>query len=117
MKSFSIYKFVIFMMLGACRIHAQEFQNVMQARALLVRGRIQRIVNGKASPVQGIQVTLSNAQAVRSKPSFSDHGGMYYLYNMLPGEYQLEVWVTSPPKVYKVSINAPQTDLPPVIVP
>ena len=96
---------------------SQEAPYAVQAPRALVRGRIQRSYNGQFYPIQGVQVTLNHPQLGRTDPAYSGPDGMYYLYNIPPGSYYLEVWVTNPPWVFNVNVYAPQTDLPPVNVP
>ena len=53
-----------------------------------VRGQVMRRDTGQ--PYAGVQVTLSGA-AGRSVPAYTDGQGMYYLQNVPPGAYTLEV--------------------------
>jgi len=62
-------------------------------------------------------VTLFNQSIGRSTPAYAGPDGMYYLYNVPPGFYYLEVWVTpNTPIVYQVQVFDPLTDLPQIIV-
>jgi hypothetical protein len=46
---------------------------------------------------------------------------MYYLYNVPPGGYYLEIWTSRdasvPPTVYPVQVGEPYTDIPVIVVP
>jgi hypothetical protein len=44
---------------------------------------------------------------------------MFYIYGVLPGPYQLEVWIpnTASPMVYKIQVVEPYTDVPQLAVP
>jgi hypothetical protein len=91
---------------------------VPRAEAALIRGRLVRIApNGQAFPAGGIAVTVYNAQLGRTSPSTTDGNGMYYLNNIPPGGYYLEVWVSNPPRVYPIQVGDPVTDIPPIPVP
>ena len=85
----------------------------------LVRGRLVRIApNGQTFPAQGISVTVTNAQSGRSNPSYSGPDGMYYLYNIPPGSYTLEVWISNSPMNFQIQVlNQPYTDIAPIRVP
>jgi hypothetical protein len=86
------------------------------ACAATVRGRL---VHQNDGPAAGIQVTVSNADQGRSEPGRSGSDGMYYLYNIKPGKYYLEVWTDpgKPPTVYQIQVTEPYTDVPQISVP
>ncbi len=64
----------------------------MPVETMDVRGKVVRQAKQQEIPVTGIPVTLFNDALGRSKPSFTDDEGMYYLYNIPKGSYTLEVW-------------------------
>jgi hypothetical protein len=86
------------------------------ASASTVRGRLLHI-NGY--PAAGVAVTVSNQQAGRSSPAYAGPDGMYYLYNVPPGYYYLEIWLRpDAPTMYQIQvINQPYTDIAPISVP
>jgi hypothetical protein len=84
--------------------------------AALVRGRLLR----GPGTAPGIAVTVWNQQLGRSLPAYSQVDGMYYLTNIPPGIYVLEVWAGGngqPPMTFNIQVNDPSTDINPVIVP
>jgi hypothetical protein len=86
--------------------------------ASIVRGRLFRVVSGQTYPAQGIGVTVFNPQLGRSTPSYSGPDGMYYLYNIPPGSYNLAVWTSDPPMVFQIQVGTqPYTDIAPIQVP
>jgi hypothetical protein len=88
------------------------------ADAATLRGRLLRVYpNGAQFVAGGIAVTLYSQNLGRSTPATSGPDGMYYLYNIPPGDYNLEIWVSNPPVVYRVQIRDPYTDIPPIRVP
>lgn len=80
------------------------------AGATNVRGRI---VRGNNYPAIGVAVTVASPQAGRSYPAYTDYNGFYYLYNIPPGNYNLEIWVTrNTPLIQPIQVpSAPQFDL------
>lgn len=88
------------------------------ADAATVRGNLHRILwNGVQSNAPGVAVTLYNPSLGRTTPSYTDVYGMYYLYNIPPGAYYLEIWTSNPPMVFQIQVSDPYTDVPPVRVP
>ena len=85
------------------------------AHAATVRGRLDRIVNGRRVPAVGIAVTVS-ASGRRSAPAYTKQDGIYYLQNVPPGTYNLEIWISrvqgARPLVYVISVHEPLTDIP-----
>jgi hypothetical protein len=80
----------------------------------VVRGRLVR--NGYPAPHIG--VSLYNQYIGSSSVAYTDREGMYYLYNVPPGEYFLQIWISNQPLVYKIVVyNQPYTDIPPIGVP
>lgn len=81
-----------------------------------VRGRLVH-ANGKFAA--GVTVTVSNRQAGRSAPAHTGTDGIYYIPDIAPGQYFLEIW-TNPgrtPVVYRVQVVPPATDVPQIKVP
>jgi hypothetical protein len=81
--------------------------------ASVVRGRLLRATPQGNYPAQQIRVTLNSQQYGRSNPTFSGSDGMYYLYNIPPGPYAVEVWVSNQPLTTHIQVG-PQgyTDVP-----
>ena len=97
------------------------FSFVVAARASTVRGRLDHIYpNGQRGPATGFAVTVYNPSRGRSNPSYTDQQGMYYLQNVPPGTYNLEIWVSTDPRVspvvYVIEVVDPYTDVPPILV-
>ena len=89
------------------------------ATAATVRGRLDRVYrNGVRKHAAGVTV-LSRARG-RTSPSHTDSDGMYYIYNVSPGAYYLEVWVNSspgsPPMVFPIQVVEPYTNVPAIVV-
>jgi hypothetical protein len=88
------------------------------AASSIVRGRLFRVVNGGSYPALGIAVTVVNSQMGRSNSAYTGPDGMYYLYNIPPGTYTLEVWVANPPMTFQIQVNPEgYTDIAPIQVP
>jgi hypothetical protein len=83
--------------------------------AATVRGKVLR-ANKAAS---GVEVTVLNAQKVRTSPVYSGANGMYYIPNVKAGSYTLEVWATpkKPPLTFPIQVKEPESDINPVEVP
>lgn len=85
-----------------------------------VRGLLYRVgPDGRNYPASGISTRLTHPAYGPSSFSYSDGGGMYYLYNVPPGDFTLEVWL-SPQNVWRFPVRAlPQafTDVPAIRVP
>ena len=75
-----------------------------QAEAVNIRGRLDRGMNAGVYPAVGIPVTVSSPRTGRSYAAYTDKYGFYYLYNIPPGNYNLEVWVTNPPRIWRVQV-------------
>jgi hypothetical protein len=86
------------------------------AHAATIRGKL---VHKNNQPATGYEVTISNGQAGRSTPARAGADGMYYIYNIAPGAYDLEVWVpgAKAPAVYRINVVEPNTDVPQLSVP
>ncbi|MGO9864770.1 MAG: hypothetical protein ACLPLR_14250 [Terriglobales bacterium] len=92
------------------------------AAAATIRGRLDRVApNGYRYPASAVAVTAQSPYVGRSNPAFTAQDGMYYLYNVPPGYYTLEVWWSRdpnvPPAVYQIQVIEPLTDLAPIVVP
>lgn len=92
------------------------------AAAGTVRGQLFRVApNGARYPATGVPVTISSPSTGRSAPAYSGSDGMYYLFNIPPGGFNLEVWVWGPsaqPLVFGMQVlNQPVTDIAPIQVP
>ena len=83
--------------------------------AATVRGRIVRS-NGNF-PVPYVTVTLASPERGRSAPAVTGFDGMYYLYNVPPGPYVLELWLGQRPATYPITVQDPVTDIPPLPFP
>lgn len=88
------------------------------ASAAVVRGRLLR---GAHSAGAGISVTVLNKASGASAPAVvTNPDGMYYIYNVKPGSYYLQVWasgVTGKPMRYEISVAEPISDIPPIALP
>jgi len=84
--------------------------------AATVRGKVIR--DKDKSAAAGYRVTVMNDKA-RTTPARVGQDGMYYIYDVEPGPYQLEIWVpnTAAPVVYKIQVVEPYTDVPQIAVP
>lgn len=86
-----------------------------------MRGKVVRGGPRGDYPAQGVAVTLvaADPRLGESAKAYSSSEGLYYLYNVPPGRYSLQVWVT-PRSVIQVPVNVgrgPLTDVRPVRVP
>ncbi len=86
-----------------------------------VRGRIIRQdYYGYQSPLPNISVTLRSNRYGRSPSVYTNLDGMYYINNIPPGEYLLELWVypRQNPVTREIFIPPGQyiTNLPPYVV-
>jgi hypothetical protein len=86
-----------------------------------VRGRLDRRDGyGRVYPAVYVAVTLFQDGRGRSAPAYTGTDGMYYLYNVPPGTYNLEIWAypNQPPIVYTIYVaNQPLTDIKPIQIP
>lgn len=106
---------VVFLLFLCCATAAPS-------QAGTVRGRLFRMVYGRPYPAPYVAVTLFNQQMGRSRPAYTDTSGMYYLFNVPPGVYQLEIWWSRNPNDlpyrYTISVsNNPYTDIAPIRIP
>ena len=92
----------------------------VSAHAATVRGRLDRSNGyGGSYQVAYVMVTLYNDRLGRSAPAYTGTDGMYYLYNVPPDDYFLEVWLYPgrPPLRYSIQVRDPYTDIPPILLP
>jgi hypothetical protein len=86
-----------------------------------VRGRLDRRDGyGRIYPAVYVPITLYNERLGRSAPAYSGTDGMYYIYNVPPGTYYLEIWPypNQRPIVYTIYVsNQPVTDIAPIQIP
>lgn len=90
------------------------------AEAGTIRGRLVRQTPQGQYPAQGIQVTVYRSDLGQSSPSYSGTDGMYYLYNIPPGTYTLQIWAfpNMPPLTFSIQVGNQQfTDIAPIVVP
>jgi hypothetical protein len=93
---------------------------VSSIEAATVRGRLVRRSGQGVFPAQGIPVTVFRSDLGRSGRSYSAQDGMYYLTNIPPGTYTLEVWVypNRPPLNFTIQVNNQQfSDIAQIVVP
>ena len=90
------------------------------ARAATVRGQLKRPDGRKVVPAAGMCITVSTRNG-RSPRACSNFQGMYYLPNVPPGDYLLEIWTSPDPKAPPIRQNIrvvePYTDIQPITVP
>lgn len=68
------------------------FAASLELRAETVRGKIVRETDNGEYPAAYAAVTLNSEQTGRSARTYSTLEGVFFLYNVPPGEYDLEVW-------------------------
>jgi len=72
-------------------------------------------MNDSAKVYAGAAITLENKELGRSATVYSGADGMYYLRNVPPGTYTLEVRTTAALKKYRVVIQPkPYVDIMPI---
>lgn len=88
------------------------------APGAVVRGRIQ--ANATKTGVAGVRITVITVgalpvKAVRSAPVFTDSNGMFWIQNVRPGSYNLEVWNSDGSlKAYKIQVAEPVLNVAPI---
>jgi hypothetical protein len=90
------------------------------AYASTVRGMLfRRDGYGTAYAAPYVGVSLYNSQQGRSSLAYSGTDGMYYLYNVPPGDYSLQIWLApNRPVVYTIRVlNVPYVDIAPIQIP
>jgi hypothetical protein len=88
------------------------------AAASTVRGQLYRMVNGKRVGANGLPVRLNHSQRGPSSYVYTNNEGMYFLYNIPPGQYTLEVMVAQKDvRRYQITVeNKEYTDIAPIEV-
>ena len=84
--------------------------------ASTVQGKVYRLIKDKQVPANGIAVRLNHAKKGPSSYSYSNNEGLYYLYNIPPDQYTLEV-TAGPKNILKFAIKVldkPYTDIAPI---
>lgn len=97
---------VLFLIILTTNVHAQD-----------VRGRLDGVGPYGAYPVPRIAVTLFTPNYGRTRPVYSDYQGMYYIYNIPPGQHTLEIWVyDQKPMKFRIFVNPNKrlTDIAPI---
>jgi hypothetical protein len=85
-----------------------------------VRGKLLRQGRSATYPVAGIEVSLYavDSKLGRSPKATSGSDGMYYVRNVPPGKYRLEIWIGKSPRTYDVAVRGTgYTDVAPIVVP
>ena len=89
--------------------------------ASTVRGRLVRKGPSGQYGAAGVQVTIysTDSKLGRSAAVYTGSDGMYYLNNIPPGPYQLEVWISKQQRLtYNIQVrNQAFTDIAPIVVP
>lgn len=84
-----------------------------------VRGRLDGRGAYGLYPVSRVPVTLNNRLKKRTPPVYSDYQGIYFIKDVRPGIYMLEIWTSSDkPLTYRIVVrpDKPVTDIAPVQV-
>ena len=70
---------------------------------------------GRNYPAQRIPVTVLSSNIGRSGAAYTDYQGRYYINNVPPGNYILEIWVNpNNPRTINISVfNQPYTNVKP----
>jgi hypothetical protein len=80
-----------------------------------VRGKIDRRTPSKVAPAQYIRVTLYREDTKEKMPeAYTGSDGIYYIRNVPPGTYILQVWLSTDKlyKSYRINVEAaPYTDI------
>jgi len=87
--------------------------------AQTVRGRLNRQGPAGLSPAPYVKVTLYAPNIGRSSPIYTGIDGMYYFYNVPPGDYILEIWgYGDRPITYSIRVpNELYIDISPIVIP
>jgi len=109
--------------LGTIAVLVALVVSTASASAAVVRGRLVRAnPQNVQSAAAGIAVTVSIKTSGTSTPAVvTKSDGMYYVYNVKPGSYYLEVWTTQGPSAkptrYPIEVTEPLADIPPITLP
>jgi hypothetical protein len=85
-----------------------------------VEGRLNyRGSSGAISPAPHIQVNLVESVQKSSSSTFTGFDGMYYFFNVPPGQYSLEIRASgNKPLNYKITVSdQPFTRIAPILIP
>jgi hypothetical protein len=89
--------------------------SAQQARQSTVRGRIDRQTANGTAPASYIRVTLYREDTKEKMPeAYTGNDGIYYIRNVPPGTYILQVWLSTDRlyKSYRINVEAgPYTDI------
>lgn len=89
------------------------------ARAATVQGAA--ICSNQNAPAYSAVMTVFRADIGQSSPASVGQDGMFYLYNIPPGVYTLQVWNRSNPSapalLFQISVFEPLTSLPALRLP
>lgn len=93
-----------------------SFVAIFFLAAALHAGTVRGMILRNNQPWQGVTVTIIAPGIGRSSPAFTGPDGMYYEFNVPPGQYTLEIWINgtrAQPMMYPITVfNQPYTDLP-----
>jgi hypothetical protein len=96
------------------------FVGTTSAQGATVRGRLDRKDGqGRLYPATYVSVTLNSSNMGRSSPAYTGADGMFYLYNVPPGDYYLEIWAYPgrPPLTFTIRVyDRPYTDINPILI-
>ena len=90
------------------------------ADSQIVRGRIDRQSPKGLYTASNVMVTIGLRTGWRSLPAYTGVDGMYYFYNVQPGDYILEIWGPGNKLIQGYSIralNQPYTDIRSIVIP
>jgi hypothetical protein len=93
--------------------------NELSGQEVTIRGRVERQTPYGVYGASGVMVTLRSSSRGRSSPVYAGSDGMYYLNEIPPGRYALEVWPPGEetPRVYTIEVPAvPYFDIAPIVV-
>jgi hypothetical protein len=85
-----------------------------------VRGKLFRMTpQGQSYPAGGLGVSVTNQKYGRSSMVYTGADGMFYLYNIPPGAFTLEVWTGKNQALqFPIQVHEkPYTDISPIKVP
>jgi len=88
------------------------------AGAATLRVHLNRLNHGRAVPAADVCITVFASNGARSPRACSNSRGIYYLPNILPGNYVLEIWTNpgAPPIRQNIRVAEPYTDIQPITV-
>lgn len=90
----------------------------IEASAQTIRGRLMRATPYGPYPAAYVAVTVYAPHMGRSAPAYSSPEGFYFLYNVPPGQYVLEVWTSNIPVTANLFVahNRPWVDVAPITI-